>query len=66
MRHFAALLDEESREAARRCTLAAIGPVTAEALAKQGLPADVVAARAGGEELVAALAAHRARARRNP
>ena len=65
VRHFAALLDEESREAARRCTLAAIGPVTAEALAKQGLPADVVAARAAGEELVAALAAHRARARRN-
>jgi uroporphyrinogen III methyltransferase/synthase len=65
-RHFAALLDGESREAARRCTLAAIGPVTAEALAKQGLPADVVAERAEGGALVAALAARRERARRNP
>jgi uroporphyrinogen III methyltransferase/synthase len=66
VRHFAALLDAPAREAARRCTVAAIGPVTAEALAQQGLPADVVAARAEGPELVAALAAHRARTRRDP
>jgi uroporphyrinogen III methyltransferase/synthase len=66
VRRFAALLDEESREAARRCTLAAIGPVTAEALAEQGLPADVVAARAEADALVAALAARRGPARRNP
>ena len=65
-RHFAALLDEGAREAARRCTVAAIGPVTAEALAGLGLPADVVAARAEAAELVQALAAHRARARRTP
>ncbi len=66
VRHFAALLDAPAREAARRCTVAAIGPVTAEALAREGLPADVVAARAEGPELVAALAAHRARSRRDP
>jgi uroporphyrinogen III methyltransferase/synthase len=63
-RHFAGLLDEGAREAARRCTVAAIGPVTAQALAELGLPADVVAARAEADELVEALAAHRARARR--
>lgn len=63
-RYFAALLDEDAREAARRCTVAAIGPVTAEALAGLGLPADVVAARADAAELVEALATQRARARR--
>jgi uroporphyrinogen III methyltransferase/synthase len=66
VRHFAALLDGESREAARRCTIAAIGPVTAAALAEAGLAADVEAPRAEGPELVAALAAHRVHARRNP
>jgi uroporphyrinogen III methyltransferase/synthase len=59
VRHFAALLDGEARAAAGRCTVAAIGAVTAEALAKAGLPADVVATRAEGPELVAALARHR-------
>jgi uroporphyrinogen-III synthase len=65
-RHFAALVGEEGLAAARRCAVAAIGPVTAEALADLGLPADVVAARAEAAELVRALAAHRARARRTP
>jgi len=66
VRGFAALLDEEARGAARRCTVAAIGPVTAEALAEVGLPADVVAERADAAGLVEALAAHRAGARRDP
>ena len=35
--HFAALLDEESRKAAADCTVAAIGPVTADALRRLGL-----------------------------
>ena len=64
-RNFAALLDEEAREAVRRCVVAAIGPVTAEALAEEGLPPDVVSPRAEGTALVAALAEHRARTRRS-
>jgi uroporphyrinogen-III synthase len=63
VRHFAALLDGEARAAAGRCTVAAIGATTAEACASAGLPADVVADRAEGSELVAALARHRARER---
>jgi uroporphyrinogen III methyltransferase/synthase len=58
---FAALLDEDARAAALRCTIAAIGPVTARALAAAGLPAQVVAqsATAAGlvEELALAVAA---------
>jgi uroporphyrinogen III methyltransferase/synthase len=61
VRHFAALLDAESLAAAARCTVAAIGPVTAEALVKANLPPDVTAARAEGPELVKALADHRAK-----
>ena len=61
VRHFTALLDGPARAAAERCTVAAIGPVTAEALAAAGLPPDVVAARAEGSELVAALAGQRGR-----
>jgi uroporphyrinogen III methyltransferase / synthase len=61
VRHFVALLDGAARAAAERCTVAAIGPVTAEALAAAGLPPDVVAARAEGPELVRALAEHRER-----
>jgi uroporphyrinogen-III synthase len=38
--------------------VAAIGEVTAAALAEAGLPADVVAAEPGARALVAALAAH--------
>jgi uroporphyrinogen III methyltransferase/synthase len=57
-RHFAARLDDASRAAARRCIVAAIGPVTAEALREVGLPPDVTTGRADAEELVAALCAH--------
>ncbi len=56
VRHFAALLDAPAREAARRCVVAAIGSVTAEALAAEGLPADVIAAAAHTRGLVEALA----------
>ena len=40
--NFAALLDEESRKAAADCTVAAIGPVTADALRRLGLAPDWV------------------------
>ncbi len=60
-RRFCALLDAPARDAAARCTVAAIGPVTARALAAAGLPAQVVAqsATAAGlvEELALAMAA---------
>jgi uroporphyrinogen III methyltransferase/synthase len=55
-RHFAALLDAEALEAAARCRVVAIGPVTAEALRKLGLAPDLVPERALAAELVAALA----------
>jgi uroporphyrinogen III methyltransferase/synthase len=57
VRNFAALLDDESRAAAGTCTVAAIGPVTAEALRREGLAPHVLAERASVEDLVAALAA---------
>lgn len=57
VRRFRALLDAPSLAAARRCCVAAIGPVTARALADAGLPADVVAARPDAHELVEAIAA---------
>jgi len=56
VRHFVALLDDESREAAGRCLVAAIGPVTARALRKEGLAPDVVPERASAPALVDALA----------
>jgi uroporphyrinogen III methyltransferase/synthase len=56
VRHFAALLDAEALAAARRCLVAAIGPLTAEALRVVGLEPDLVPERAGAPELVAALA----------
>jgi uroporphyrinogen III methyltransferase/synthase len=56
-RHFAALLDAPARAAARRCVVVAIGPITAEALAAEGLPADVIAEAAHARALVGALAA---------
>jgi len=59
-RRFCAELDAPARAAATRCTVAAIGPVTARALAAEGLPAHVVAqsATAAGlvEEIALALA----------
>jgi len=54
--HFSAMLDAGSRAAAARCLVAAVGSQTARALAREGLPADVVPEQAGAEELVAALA----------
>jgi uroporphyrinogen-III synthase len=61
VRIFAELLDPPAREALRGCLVAAIGPITAEALRRRGIEPDAVAAGAGGAELVAALglAAHR-------
>jgi uroporphyrinogen-III synthase len=56
-RHFAAQLDARAREAARGCWIAAIGPVTAEALRREGLEPDVMPQRASADELVSALAA---------
>ncbi len=56
-KHFAALLDAPARAGVRRCVVAAIGPVTAEALSKLGLAADCVAERAAAASLVETLAA---------
>jgi uroporphyrinogen-III synthase len=55
-RRFGALLDADAHAAARRCIVAAIGPVTARALAEIGLPAQVVAQSATASGLVAELA----------
>jgi uroporphyrinogen III methyltransferase/synthase len=57
VRHFAALLDDEALAAARHCLVAAIGPLTAEALRVVGLAPDLVPERAEAPELVAALVA---------
>ena len=62
-RHFTALLDPPSLVAARRCAVAAIGSVTAAALAQAGLPADAVAGEPSARALVAALAESMAGAR---
>jgi len=55
--HFAALLDEESRKAAAECTIAAIGPVTADALRGLGLAPDWVSDAPTMRALVEGLAA---------
>jgi uroporphyrinogen III methyltransferase/synthase len=52
---FVELLDPAAREAAARCTVAAIGPVTARALADTGLPPHVVARASTAAGLVAEL-----------
>ena len=57
VRRFAALLDAQALAAARRCVVAAIGPVTARALERAGLPAAAVAGSATPAALVEALAA---------
>lgn len=54
-------LDEPAREAARRCTIAAIGATTARALAREGFEAHVVPLRPDGAALVEALVEHFAR-----
>ena len=56
VRRFDDMLDAASREAATRCTVAAIGPVTAAALRKVGLPPHVMPDQATARELVDALA----------
>ncbi len=56
-RRFAALLDAPARAAAARRVVAAIGPLTARALADAGLPPTVVARSATAEGLVEELAA---------
>jgi len=58
VRHCLGLLDAEALAGLRRCTIAAIGPVTAEALREAGIEPDVMPARPGADELVDALAAH--------
>ena len=55
VRNFVALLDAPARAAAERAVVAAIGPVTAQALRKEGLEPDVVPARASAADLVEAL-----------
>jgi uroporphyrinogen III methyltransferase/synthase len=54
-RRFVDLLDAPAREAAARCTVAAIGPVTARTLESVGLPADVVAETSTAAGLVESL-----------
>jgi uroporphyrinogen III methyltransferase/synthase len=54
-RRFADLLDAPAQAAAARCTVAAIGPVTARTLEGVGLPADVVAETSTAAGLVEAL-----------
>jgi len=56
VRAFAELLDAPARGALERCLVAAIGPVTAEALRRRGIEPDAVPAGPGADELVAALA----------
>ena len=53
-RRFRELLDDDALAAARRCRVAAIGPVTAKALREVGLPPDVVAPQSGVAGLVEA------------
>jgi uroporphyrinogen III methyltransferase/synthase len=57
VRRFAGLLDLPARRALAGCLVAAIGPLTAEALRRRGIEPDAVASGAGAAELVAALAA---------
>jgi uroporphyrinogen III methyltransferase/synthase len=56
VRNFSERLDAAARATAKRCLIAAIGPVTAAALGRVGLEADVVSERAGMRELVDAIA----------
>ncbi len=61
VRHFFGGIDAAAREAAGRCILAVIGPVTGDALRSAGLEPDVVADRAEARALVESLARHAAR-----
>jgi len=55
VRRFSAMLDAEARAAAGRCLVAAVGRVTAAALAEAGLPADEIAESPAPGDLVRAL-----------
>ncbi len=57
-RHFAASVGREGVAAARAAAVAAIGPVTAQALRAVGLAPDLVAEAPSAQALVAALEAH--------
>jgi uroporphyrinogen III methyltransferase/synthase len=59
--HFAALMNDESRKAAADCTVAAIGPVTADALRRLGLAPDWVPDEPTVRALVEGLAVHLSR-----
>jgi uroporphyrinogen III methyltransferase/synthase len=61
VRHFLGGLDARAREAAGRCTVAAIGPVTADAVRAQGIEPEVVPERAEARALVEALEEYAAR-----
>lgn len=54
--HFLDCLTDESRQAAARCTIAAIGRTTAKRLEARGLPADLVPDRPDVGEMVEGLA----------
>jgi uroporphyrinogen III methyltransferase/synthase len=58
VRRFVDLLDAPARAMAARCTVAAIGPITAAAARSAGLAPDVTPERATAEELARALADH--------
>jgi uroporphyrinogen III methyltransferase/synthase len=61
VRHFFGGLDAGAREAAGRCIVATIGPVTAAAVRAAGIEPEVVPERAEAGALVEALADHAAR-----
>jgi len=61
VRHFFGGLDAGAREAAGRCIVATIGPVTAAAVRAEGIEPEVVPERAEAGALVEALAEHAAR-----
>ena len=65
VRHFGDLLDPASREACKRCIIAAIGKTTAAALAEIGLPAQVLSPRPDIREMVTALEEFVAERRQN-
>ncbi|MCP5039943.1 MAG: uroporphyrinogen-III C-methyltransferase [bacterium] len=61
--NFYALLDDETRRAADKLIVAAVGRTTSRALERLGVTASVVPERPGGTELIAALADHMAQTR---
>lgn len=61
--NFFALLDESAKTAAKGLLIAAVGKTTSQALEQQGAVAQVIPARPGGSELVAALAEYVAQTR---